>query len=190
MFRLGAIPSTIPLGTSGLAGGLQAGYNWQFGSFVLGGEISFTSIGQQATITTTITRPGVQPITTSALRSIDRLYTVRARAGVAILPQVMLYGTGGFAAADGRNFFSVVAPAAGPPMNATTSSDLKTGWTAGFGGEWALTRSVSFKVEYLHYDLGSTTQTVNYAYGGNRSSLTMSVRDAGDLVQAGFNFKF
>jgi outer membrane immunogenic protein len=78
--------------------------------------------------------------------------------------QTMVYGTGGLA--YGRHDSSVLissgvacttffwpncAPSSG------SSSDVKTGWTVGGGAETALTRNVTVKLDYLHYNLGTAT---------------------------------
>jgi opacity protein-like surface antigen len=47
--------------------------------------------------------------------------------------------------------------------NGGTSSANRTGWTAGAGAEWALSRSLSLGVEYRHTDLGSQNWTLRNA---------------------------
>ena len=38
-----------------------------------------------------------------------------------------------------------------------STSDLKSGWTAGAGGEWRWTQRWTFKTEYLYVNLGKTS---------------------------------
>ena len=39
----------------------------------------------------------------------------------------------------------------------TASTGWQTGWAAGAGIEWAFSPSLSARLEYLHYDLGTRT---------------------------------
>lgn len=186
----GAAPSTIDPSSRGPAAGLQAGYNLQLGSIVVGAEADIHWMGRSNTIATTPTAVGFVPVTTTASQNIDRLYTLRGRAGVTITPQILLYGTGGLAVATGGTALSVAAPAAGPPLAAGSRTGFNTGWVAGFGAEYAVTRTISLKAEYLHYDLGARETTLSYTYGLNQSSLTARWRDTGDLAHIGLNYRF
>ncbi len=46
-----------------LSGGFQAGYNWQYGAYVVGAETDITWIGKEETSTSTIQPPGILPVT-------------------------------------------------------------------------------------------------------------------------------
>lgn len=190
ILRAGATPSSIDFRSSGLTGGAQVGYNVQLGALVIGAEADIHWFGRSQSFTATPVVPGFVPVTTTANQSLERLYTLRAKAGVALGPQILLYGTGGFAFGDGSTTIQISAPAAGPPLAVSSRTDLKSGWTAGLGIEVALTDRVSFKAEYLHYDLGSQASTVQYNYGLNRSTLTSTWRDDGDIAQVGINYRF
>ncbi|MGF9764029.1 outer membrane beta-barrel protein [Microvirga sp. 0TCS3.31] len=112
----------------GFVGGAQVGYNWQFGSFVVGAEadIQYADFGREGVF--------------NFVDEDDRLFegefnrsdwfgTVRARAGVAF-GQALVYATGGFAFADDAN-----------------------GWTVGGGLEYAFTNNLSAKIEGLYVSL-------------------------------------
>ena len=71
-----------------IVGGIEGGYNWQRGSFVLGGEADIQLSGADDTIS---------PFEFSN----PWFGTVRGRAGVA-LNNVLLYGTGGLSYGDLR----------------------------------------------------------------------------------------
>jgi hypothetical protein len=45
------------------------------------------------------------------------------------------------------------------------------------------------KAEYLRYDLGENRTTVTYDYPGNTSAMTGKVRDDGNIVRVGVNFR-
>lgn len=113
----------------GAIGGLQAGYNWQFGSpFVLGVETDFQFSG-----------------ISGGPYGLDYFGTIRARAGYAI-DRVLVYATGGFAYGQGSlDAFGL------------SSSATQTGWTLGAGAEFAFDRNWSARAEYLYVDLGSAT---------------------------------
>ena len=173
-----------PLDTNpdGLLGGVQTGYNLQFNAFVVGieGDYSWADINGSNSRTShsefNIPRePGFGVTTTiNAREQVDSLATLRARLGFTPVDQLLLYVTGGLAygrvssGIDVSMIETAVPPANNPCITFTPSSgshsDSRTGWTAGGGGEWAFTQTVSAKFEYLHYDLG----TLNY--GANQSA--------------------
>lgn len=113
----------------GFIAGLQAGYNFQFGSpFVLGIETDINYSGMSG--------GGV---------GLGYFGTVRARLGYSF-DRALVYGTGGFAYGQGNSDF----------FGLTSSANL-TGWTLGVGAEYAVDRNWSAKLEYLYVDLGSAT---------------------------------
>ncbi|MBP0574110.1 hypothetical protein J8J27_25760, partial [Mycobacterium tuberculosis] len=62
-----------------------------------------------------------------------------------------------------------------------------SGWVAGIGTEYAITRNFSFRAEYLHVDLGKDT-ILSYVDDDIRGKL--EVEPAYDIVRAGFNYRF
>jgi outer membrane immunogenic protein len=124
-----------PANPRGVAGGLQGGYNWQFGQFVLGGETDLQLTGADDTFAPwKFSNPWFG--------------TLRARAGYA-MNNVLLFGTGGLAYGD------VKAENAG-----ATETHTSLGWTAGAGMEVGFTPHWSAKVEYLYMDLGNRTSSL------------------------------
>jgi outer membrane immunogenic protein len=121
------------LGIKGGFGGATVGYNWQFGTFVLGleGDGTFGDVSSTATI------GGV-----TATAKVDSFSTFRGRAGVAV-DQVLFYGTAGLALADTK--------LSGTALGVTLSDNkTQTGWTAGAGVEWMFVPRWSLKAEYLY----------------------------------------
>lgn len=117
----------------GFIGGLQAGYNYQVGSFVIGAEtdIQYSNVS-------------------SSVFNLDYYGTIRARAGVA-MDQFLVYGTGGFAYGRGSYEFAGL-----------TNSQTNTGWTLGVGAEYAITPNWIARLEYSYLDFGKDTYaTVN-----------------------------
>ena len=123
----------ISLHGNGVVGGFQAGYNKQFGTFVLGLETDFdlTSIKN--------TTAGVDT-------KLPWFGTTRTRLGFLVNPALLLYGTGGVA--YGRLEESV--PGASVKVGGV-------GWAAGAGVQYALTPQWSIGAEYLHVELDHIT---------------------------------
>jgi len=164
--------------SQGLSAGLQAGYNWQVSPAWLVGfetDINWSRIdgdGQSGNLLA----PGVPLFQTMIVdRKISSYGTVRARLGWLPTPDVLIYGTGGFAYGRIRESVteSLTSPVllAGSPVSVTgngtslacaiaapcltgSSSRIATGWAAGFGGEYAVSPNVSVKAEYLYLNLG------------------------------------
>jgi outer membrane immunogenic protein len=148
-----------PTNPSGIAGGLQAGYNWHIGNFVIGAEGDLQLSGADDML--------------APWKFHNPWFgTLRGRGGIA-LNNVMIYGTLGSA------FGGVRAE-----NTALGISESKThgGWTAGLGMEVALGGTWSARAEYLYIDLsgrgyaltGATNAIdssflrlgVNYRFGG------------------------
>jgi outer membrane immunogenic protein len=139
--------SNNPTRPSGFAGGAQAGYNWQAGQFVLGGEADIELSGATDTFAPwKFSNPWFG--------------TLRGRAGYAI-SNLLIYGTGGVA------FGELQAET----VNLQSESHTNVGWTAGVGVEAGLAAKLSAKVEYLFVDLASNTYTLT----GTSNALSASL---------------
>ena len=159
----------------GLAAGLHAGYNWQFGSAVYGFETDFSYLDVDPSHTT----PGGATIRASY----DFFGTVRARLGWAF-ENVLFYGTGGFAYAGVDHEFI-----AGPGFGSFSDHDVVPGWTAGGGGELAIDPWTFLRIEALYVDLNDTTRT--YVRADDEQARTR-IRWEDDFVVArvGLSVKF
>lgn len=149
-------PSTGSLGsTGGLIGGLEAGYNHQFGSFVIGlsADVSWADSDASASFTTPLGSKW------DIKSSLDMFGTVRARAGVLVTPAMLVYATGGMAwgkfdvdqattFVDGKGKQIDVG-------GVTSGSFNHIGFVVGGGAQYALTSNWSIKAEYLYANLGS-----------------------------------
>jgi outer membrane immunogenic protein len=167
---LGADPFTTS-GGNGFLGGAEAGYNWQVGSFVLGGETDFQGATGNGPISAT-----AGP-TVSGTAKMPWFGTVRGRVGYAI-ERVLVYATGG--AAYGDSNWSGTVSSAGPFSSSATFST----WTAGAGVEMAFGDCWSMKVEYLYMGTPSskpTVPTITSVSGGNADT---------NIVRAGINYHF
>ena len=135
-----------PTKPSGFAGGIQAGYNWQSGSWVFGAEGDIQASGAEQTFAPwKFSNPWFG--------------TLRGRVGYA-LGNVMFYGTGGLAFGE---------------LRATTfglsESHTNAGWTAGVGAEMGFAPNWSAKVEYLYVDLANSNFVITGASNGYRFGL-------------------
>jgi outer membrane immunogenic protein len=165
---------------SGITGGIEAGYNWQLGrSWLIGVEADFSGSGikGQGSTTSLLSTAPLVPQSVAEKQSIDWYGTVRARFGWLATDDLLLFATGGFAygkVADTLSYstggppgliFGVAFPSgsfscvSGTTCFAGASSSLRTGWTAGAGGEWRFARAWSVKAEYQYVNLGSDTVT-------------------------------
>jgi outer membrane immunogenic protein len=139
--------SNNPTRPSGFAGGAQAGYNWQTGQLVFGGEADIQVSGATDTFAPwKFSNPWFG--------------TMRARAGYAV-SNVLIYGTAGVAFGELQ----------GETVGLLSESHTNVGWTAGAGVEAGFTANLSAKVEYLFIDLASNT----YALTGTSNGLSTSL---------------
>jgi outer membrane immunogenic protein len=183
-YALGGLPTvSTTLDPNSFIGGGQIGYNWQFGSIVLGveGDLSWRNGTEAATFTSGNIFGDSAAFETEQ----NWVGTVRPRFGVAA-HNWLIYGTGGVAFGGFKHAYSEARP--GVVTRAATDSDTKAGWTAGGGVEYAFTPQWSLGVEYLYMDFGSTTLT-QPAIGPLPAS-TATFDDRSHVVRAKVNFKF
>jgi len=140
-------PASGSVDTSGVLGGVVGGWSWQSGPIVLGIEgTSWVPIQRQ---------PSLQCRLQSGEPNIDMMADLRLRAGYAIRPRVLLFGTFGGAWA---NADLPVTGIGGGPGDADFF-----GWSAGGGAEVALNPHWSARFNYQFTDFSS--EKVNYPGG-------------------------
>lgn len=136
-----------PTKPSGIMGGIQGGYNWQMGMFVLGAEGDINLSAADDTFAPwKFSNPWFG--------------TLRARAGIAPWQGVLIYGTGGVA------FGGLEAQ-----RNGLSESRSHVGWTIGGGAEVALNAAWSVKAEYLYLSFADRAYTITGADHGFDSSI-------------------
>lgn len=180
---------TINADGGAFVGGAQLGYNWQSNSLVGGVETDINYVGGSDT-GTTVSAPFDNHVESDG----GFLGTLRLRAGFAA-DRFLVYGTGGLAFGDiGTHWYDN-----GGTFGLDTGSNMRVGWAAGAGVEYAVTDSASVKLEYLHFDLGSETENAtNFRFGGGppanycggSATCSFKLKTAGDLLRIGFNLKF
>jgi outer membrane immunogenic protein len=158
--------------SSGFVGGGQIGADLQFNMLVVGVEGDFSWTGLRGS--------GTDSIGDTINTKLDWTSTVTGRAGVAF-DRLLVYGKGGVAfARDQSTFTDTLA-------NSSSNSLTRTGWTAGAGLEYGLTKNWSAKVEYDYLGFGS--QTLNFSTAAVPSYSSNAKLDVQE-VKAGVNFRF
>ena len=177
--------------------GAQAGYNYQWGNWVGGGEMDFEYLGLRGfnagnfPFPSTLPGAAVGPPTaffnTATSVSADWLFTARPRVGCA-MREWLLYVTGGLAV--GRENFSQTIAILAPFTETSGFATTRAGWTVGGGIEYAIARNWSIRGEYLHVDLGTvnTAGTLTPPFPG--LTLTGSVRLTTEIARGGLNYRF
>ena len=135
---------------NGVVGGVQVGYNKQFGTFVLGVETDFDLTS-------------IEKTTNGVTTKLPWFGTTRGRLGFLVNPALLLYGTGGVA--YGRAEVSVPGASVKIPG---------VGWAAGAGVQYAFTPQWSIGAEYLHVELDGPS-----AHIGALSISTKATTDLG-----------
>jgi outer membrane immunogenic protein len=203
---------------SGLIAGGQIGYNFQWGNIVFGPEADLGYLGLSGSRSVglppsseCLANAGSRPCELNANYSVSGgLYGgITGRIGYA-MDDVLLYAKGGVAFLDsdikakytGQNCSTVgtcgVNPT--PPANASTfnfeNSETLTGWTVGGGIEYALSQEWSVKLEYQHFDFGSTSfkHDGEYNIQGTPWHSTLKgnaeISHTVDAIKVGVNFHF
>jgi outer membrane immunogenic protein len=198
-------------------GGGQVGYNYQFSpQWVAGIEADIDGLATGRGFSTQVQSVSLIAFpaeryagNVTVSRTLDYIGTVRARLGYVPMPNLLLYGTGGFAyggvsTSTTYSFQESLGAAPGglpPVLAAAGSSTTRTGWAAGAGGEWMVTPNWTVRLEYLHYDLGSVTDNTTLTQlntvivpGATTVFHTTAAQTrtsfAGDIVRVGVNYKF
>ena len=184
-----AIPGVALVDTSGtgsgFTGGGQIGCNWQPDpNWVLGieGDANYLNVHRSGFFSTVVNAEDTVGTQTTRLLWLG---TARVRLGY-VLGGGFLYATGGLAISDAH---STVAATAGSAALVGILSDPRSGWTVGAGYEYAFTRWISAKVEYLHFELGRSNYPVGVPPLGVSATWTASTRFTGDIVRVGVNFQ-
>jgi outer membrane immunogenic protein len=186
---------------NGVVGGGQVGYNWQFSPWlVLGVEADIQASDVHETVTSAAVVQdafGSHLQSVRSTKSVDWYGTVRGRIGVTpFMPNLLLYGTGGFAYGGVNNGASFADNGVGLPAFgsiATAQFDsTATGWTAGGGVEWSPTAfpAWSVKLEYLYVDLGNTSVSSVSVTGSPAFGVTYNSPTRFHTVRAGLNWHF
>jgi outer membrane immunogenic protein len=205
--------------SSGIVGGGQIGYNYQFSNnFVAGIEADLQGLGQRGH--TTFANTGVQEVgdidvppddlsnsIITSTKSVTWLGTLRGRLGWLINPTFLIYGDGGLAYGGVSGFTHIGSfwtpggfDTAGDAWSGANGgfSGTRVGWSVGGGFEWMFMPNWTLKAEYLYYDLGTAT----WGLSPNQSFSTLTgavdetnisasrTRFNGSIARVGLNYHF
>ena len=165
------------LNSSGGLAGLQAGYNWQISSLVLGveGDISLASLSRRAQLFDVT----AGAFTTTYRTGLSSIGSLRLRAGVAF-DRVLVYATGGVAFGNLRH--SLSDPNFAPPSATLSRGSSATGLVIGGGVEYALTDNWIGRAEVLHARFPNKT-VIAPLY-------TFTFKNSVTQARLGVNYKF
>jgi outer membrane immunogenic protein len=150
---------------SGIAGGLHAGYNWQSGNMVYGLEGDADLSGAKKTFK--YASGSSEEVTNGFLGSL------RGRVGFTT-GSALFYGTGGVAFATLKDTYTSFAG------GSASFSDTRTGYVLGLGMDYAISSSMSARIEGLHYGFKD-------AFKDNIGS---GLKYDANVVRAGISYKF
>ena len=172
---------TLNYSSQGGLGGVEAGYQVQSGSIVVGveGDYSWSDIKGNNNFASTDALGNASSDQTDLRWS----GTLRARGGIAV-DRLLLFFTGGWAYGDLRHTNTDTI------TGIDTFTNNRNGLTAGGGIAYAITNNVIGKIEYRYYDFGT------YARAGGATGLTpngqlpFKVANTYSDVLLGVDFKF
>lgn len=151
---------------TGIAGGVQLGYNKTFNQFLIGLETDY----QKASIDTT----GIVDA------KVNWFGTTRLRAGVLFGPSWLVYATGGVSYGQADLTLEHTG------ILSITSTAQGVGWTVGGGVEWALGNGFSIGAEYLRLHLNGPNLNVGVGSIGAGINTNADI----DVGRGKVNFRF
>jgi outer membrane immunogenic protein len=174
---------------NGAVGGVQAGMNFQQGSFVYGVEADYQYAGVDSSGSFYATPEGPFYETGAELKHFG---TLRGRLGYAV-DTFLFYGTAGLAVGKAEGTLSVTGGGPAGPAGDTYSdkqSEWLVGYAVGAGVEAAVARTNwSVKAEYLYADFGDQNFDFSFAGTGGDTAANRSSLDA-HLIRLGVNYRF
>jgi len=177
-------------GDWGFAGGGQIGCDYQFAGsgFVIGFRNMFDGTTNHRSRDFTITTPGGTATGHAELK--NRWFdALTGRIGYSFASPWLVYFQGGGVWSRVEANIAVITPAAG--VFSGSSSDTKTGWTIGGGGEYRFAPNWSAFIEGNYYDFGSRDRVVfTPAATACVAGCLFSGKTTAVSVLAGVNYRF
>jgi outer membrane immunogenic protein len=180
---------------TGFTGGIEGGYNYRMGDWLLGIETEFSALdinerqdnSFQSAIVPLIV--GATPTTYHVTQraKTDWMWTLRPRVGYIMGPW-LFYGTAGIATSDIKVSLNYSDTAPTPHVVNADKSSTRTGWTAGLGVGYAVTPNWSMKGEWLYTDFGSVSTTASSPSGF--VNLTSDAKVRSNLFRIGADYRF
>ena len=188
-----AVAATVPLTpemSNGFLGGVQAGYNWRAGVFVVGIEGDYDAANLQGNapcflvLNCTIKHSWVADIT--------------GRVGVVALDRALIYVKGGLAWEEANFNVGNTIGVGGTTFTVNASgSGTQTGGLLGMGVEYAFLPNWSAKIEYNFIDFGSRSFSApistNSSLAGTPlaglTAIPFSTTENEHIIKAGVNYR-
>jgi len=142
----------------GVEGGGRIGYDFQFGSFVVGAVAEYSGLQAEDSVTSYSTTPAYYVFE----RNLNNLAALRARIGYAYGP-ALVYATGGAATGEMTNRF--YSSNGQNSFTATIDDDQADGYQAGGGIEYALAPHLSVTGEYIYTSLEASDFNIRVGQG-------------------------
>jgi outer membrane immunogenic protein len=161
-------PLSDKLTPSGVVGGLQAGYNYQIQSFVVGveGDLDWSSAKSSRDVN--------WPVFDHHSTNLPFFADLRGRFGYAF-DRFLPYVTGGVVVAD-------IQDKVDSPTSSLDRGDTSTGWTLGAGLEYAIDAHWSVKADYLYMQFPDVAK--------NSGGYAFKLKDSAQVARAGINYRF
>jgi outer membrane immunogenic protein len=189
---LGGLGFMLPLTSqsfNGFLGGVQAGYNWQTGPFVLGVEGEFDGSTFQGTTSCVFLF--------SCTAKHDWVGDITARLGVVAFDKALIYVKGGAAWTDSNHSLStnITGTVGGLGVTAginASASDIAVGGLLGMGLEYGFLPHWSAKLEYDYIQFAdqNVSTTLTATTGGLTLAVPLQIKESMQLMKAGINYHF
>ncbi len=163
---------------NGILGGVHIGHDWQMDGFVLGLEADVSATGLKAKACHSYYTCGASG-SSDAVADLDLLGSVRARLGMLIDSDNLLYATGGLAFREGD--WKTVHGYYG--LRDASKFD-KVGGVIGGGWEYRVNGNMSVRMEGLYYFFGKATAGSGYS---SRNRTTLKFNPV--VIRAGINMR-
>jgi outer membrane immunogenic protein len=209
------IPSAA-FNMKGATGGVQIGYNFQIApQWVVGLETDFNGLDFSASAASAFRLGPMlgmsEVVGLVANEKADWFGTLRGRIGWLPADRLLVYGTGGLAygqiketlvfngapnssAGSGGSNVGFQCSATGLGCFVGSSSRTAVGYAAGGGVEYAISRNVTLRAEYLYVNLGKTSTRASAVTPQIPYAPASFVAHFGDfdfnVVRAGLNYRF
>ena len=172
------------IGLSGAIGGVDVGYNQQFGTFVLGVEANLEASTLSGKKSYSFFNEG-NGISSLSVRNTWQA-ALLGHAGVAF-DRLLVYGAAGVAFADDREKSMIIDP--GFPLAAYgDQTNTLVGWTVGVGADYAIDAHWILTSELRYASFGKGNYSITDTLGGGTVGYKAGFDET--LLQVGVGYKF
>lgn len=176
--------STEPDGSGELRAGtlgIHIGLAKQVGSWIFGAETDLDFSSAEERVNFDVSLPPYT-ISGTARAEIAANGSVRGRIGYAVMPELMVYATAGYAWASVESSFSGTINGTAASGSWGTTLD---GFTYGGGLEAYISPQLLLRIEYLHTDYADQTLSSSVAGAEN-----LNISLDSDVIRAGITWRF